>query len=242
LFINVLKYFSSLRYFKAKNYPFDEFLHICNSFLKNYTYNLYFWYFFAYCKGLIFFLKDLKKNKFLKRIYYDLMLTFKRLEKNYNHIKILYLKNFKLFLKLKYKMIKIRKVIFLVEPKEPIEKLNRKKTKEELLLDKKIAFSKIVLKFLNKLKVKRHSIRYKVKKVTKKIYKYLKKKKKNTFPYVLKKLSYFLTYRKEKKRKGQKKKAVKFFSRYNNKGTFKERKAADLKLYKSLYKNEKKIR
>jgi len=141
LFINVLKYFSSLRYFKAENFPFDEFLHICNSFLKNYIYNLYFWYFFAYCKGLIFFFKvDLKKNKFFKKTYNDLKFTFKRLEKNYNIIKNLYLKHFKFFLKLKFKMKKIRKVKYLVRSEEYFENINRKKNKRRIIIRQKNCF------------------------------------------------------------------------------------------------------
>jgi hypothetical protein len=126
------------------------------------------------------------------------------------------------------------------------------KTKEQLLLEEeKAIFAEHISENINSFKAKRHSLKYKVKKVTKKQFSFVKKRKiKKDKLSILKRLAFMLTYRIEKIRKGQKKKKgekrrrpkITIHPSHKIKGTFKERKEAGQKLYKSFYENEKKIK
>jgi hypothetical protein len=150
-----------------------------------------------------------------------------------------YRKVLKSFFKDKYKQKKKKKMRFL-ENNGKFKKKIIIKTKEQLLLEKEQAFfAKRISENLQSFKAKYHSIKYKVHKITKKRFIFIKKRKQNDRLSLLKRFAFMLTYIKLKKRKGQK---TKIILRRKFKGNYKERKAAANKFYISLYKNEKKIR
>jgi hypothetical protein len=120
-----------------------------------------------------------------------------------------------------------------------------------LLEEEQAIFAAHIAENINIFKAKRHSLKHKVKKVTKKQYSFVKKgKRKKDKLSILKRLAFILTYRVEKIRKGQKRKKgekrrrpkITILPCHKIKGNYKERKEAGQKLYKSFYENEKKIK
>jgi hypothetical protein len=73
VFFDVLKKFSSLRFFKINKYPYGAFSYLSNLNLRDIIYNFYF---LNFSKGLYFLFKKLIKIKILKKKY-NLLKLFK---------------------------------------------------------------------------------------------------------------------------------------------------------------------
>jgi len=119
VFLNVLKKFSGLRFFKVNKYTFDGFVYLSNLYLRNQISILYYT---LLSKGLYFYAKKVLKIKIFKKEYNLLLKFLKRWEKNVEILKKFYRKSWKSFIKSKFKYKKIKKIRYLVKSRKYFKK------------------------------------------------------------------------------------------------------------------------
>lgn len=233
--INMLRVFSSLRFFKIDYYPFgyDKFLKFYNDLVKFSIYKSY----VVFLKGFNFYFKQiLNKNLFLKKkLGYKIKYFLTWYQKNIIRVfGKLYLKKYKSFLQFKFRFKKLKKVIYLKKHKFG----NRvKKTKKQIYRENiKMKFFSNLIKNKKNLQIIHHYIKNRYTKSLKRKHMYLKKNKKNNSNHLRKIFSDNIIYRKIKK----KRKLLYKKLRINFKGNFMEKKESALKFFKILYKDKSK--
>src|ERR1700761_1486326 len=236
--INLLRIFSSLHFFKVDYYPFDykKYIIFYNQLVRN---CIYFNFFNSYKSIVVYFLNVLNKNKILRNKFgFEIEYMLDGYSKTLLKIlKGLNLKKYKSFVNAKFKFKKLRKVRYLEKHKSVKKK---KKTKQQVLKENiKMKFFSDLAKRIQNLKVIHHYIRFRYTKSLKRKFRYLRKKNKNTYGFLLKRRSDDLIYKRIRKKKSRKVIFTKF--RINFKGKFAEKKEAAADLFKKISKNKRKV-
>jgi len=198
--INILRVFSSLRFFKVDYYPFDygKFVKFYNELVVFAMYHNYLKFF----KGVYSYLLTILKNNvfFKKNLNSEMKFILKWYKKSiFKYIRRKYLNKYKTLLYHKFKFIRLRKIYYL----QKVKFGNKvKKSKGQLLKENKKMefFSNLVNKKKNLLVI-HHYLSYRFKKSLKKKFLYLRKQKQNTKDFIRHKFSDEIVYKKIKKKK-----------------------------------------